>query len=95
MEADYIARKALLNRRLDDLLAEKKALVDEKSKKDVTINTLTRDFREREQKYEHEKAKLESRIQELERTQREVQGSVLFMFKEVHGMNIFSILRIF
>lgn len=52
----------------------------EKSKKDLAIHTLTRDFREREQQYNQDKMKLESRIQELELTQREIQGIYLNKF---------------
>lgn len=63
-----------MGKRLVDLISEKEDLEKEKNNKDLKIHTLTRDFREREAKYEKEKAKLESRIQELEQTKREIQG---------------------
>lgn len=65
----------MLGKRLADLIGEKEDLEKEKNNKDLKINTLTRDFREVAAKYEREKSKLESRIQELEQTQREIQGT--------------------
>uniref|UniRef100_A0A915ERH0 Formin-like protein n=1 Tax=Ditylenchus dipsaci TaxID=166011 RepID=A0A915ERH0_9BILA len=40
------------------------------------ISTLTRDFRQREQKYERDRSELESRIQELEQTKKEIQDGL-------------------
>lgn len=71
MEADYIARLAQLDRRLKELNAEKEKLLKEH---DSTLSTMRRTLSEKDKASREQQAKLESRIQELERMQANMKG---------------------
>ncbi|VDK27926.1 unnamed protein product [Gongylonema pulchrum] len=74
VEADYIARLAQLDRRLKELNAEKEKLLKEH---DSTLNTMRRTLNEKDKESREQQAKLESRIQELERMQRNMKAGLI------------------
>lgn len=71
MEADYIARLAQLDRRLKELNEEKEKLLKEHNS---TLSTMRRTLSEKDKASREQQAKLESRIQELERMQANMKG---------------------
>lgn len=77
MEADYIARLAQLDRRLKELNAEKEKLLKEH---DSTLSTMRRTLSEKDKASREQQAKLESRIQELERMQANMQGMIKILW---------------
>ncbi|CAG9534836.1 unnamed protein product [Cercopithifilaria johnstoni] len=79
VEADYIARLAQLDRRLKELNAEKEKLLKEH---DSTLNTMRRTLSEKDKANREQQAKLESRIQELERMQANMKAGLIEAKKE-------------
>ncbi|KAL4003297.1 hypothetical protein ACH3XW_7025 [Acanthocheilonema viteae] len=79
VEADYIARLAQLDRRLKELNAEKEKLLKEH---DSTLNTMRRTLSEKDKASREQQAKLESRIQELERMQANMKAGLIEAKKE-------------
>ncbi|VDK82843.1 unnamed protein product [Litomosoides sigmodontis] len=79
VEADYIARLAQLDRRLKELNAEKEKLLREH---DSTLNTMRRTLSEKDKASQEQQAKLESRIQELERMQANMKAGLIEAKKE-------------
>nr|CDP93282.1 BMA-FRL-1 [Brugia malayi] len=79
VEADYIARLAQLDRRLKELNAEKEKLLKEH---DSTLSTMRRTLNEKDKASREQQAKLESRIQELERMQANMKAGLLEAKKE-------------
>jgi len=55
------------------LVEDKLELERQKVNRDMHISTLTKDWREKETKFENEKGELERRITMLEQTKREIQ----------------------
>lgn len=76
VEADYIARLAHLDRRLKELNAEKEKLLKER---DSTLSTMRRTLNEKDKVNREQQAKLESRIQELEKIQENMKGYTIIM----------------
>ncbi|VDD85180.1 unnamed protein product, partial [Enterobius vermicularis] len=74
VEADYIARLAQLDHRLKELNAEKEKLLKEH---DSTLDTMRRTLSEKDKVARERQAKLESRIQELERMQENMKAGLL------------------
>ncbi|VDN55010.1 unnamed protein product [Dracunculus medinensis] len=74
VEADYIARLAHLDRRLKELNAEKEKLLKER---DSTLSTMRRTLNEKDKVNREQQAKLESRIQELEKIQENMKAGLL------------------
>lgn len=72
VEADYIVRSARLEKRLAELIAEKSNL---ERAKDEEITTISRTMKLELQKHREQQAALQSRIDELERTNNEVKGT--------------------
>uniref|UniRef100_A0A1I8EIQ5 GBD/FH3 domain-containing protein n=1 Tax=Wuchereria bancrofti TaxID=6293 RepID=A0A1I8EIQ5_WUCBA len=79
VEADYIARLAQLDRRLKELNAEKEKLLKEHDSK---LSTMRRTLNEKDKASREQQAKLESRIQELERMQANMKAGLLEAKKE-------------
>uniref|UniRef100_A0A915PKL7 Formin-like protein n=1 Tax=Setaria digitata TaxID=48799 RepID=A0A915PKL7_9BILA len=79
VEADYIARLAQLDRRLKELNAEKEKLLKEH---DSTLSTMRRTLNEKDKANREQQAKLESRIQELERMQANMKAGLIEAKKE-------------
>lgn len=74
VEADYIARLAQLDHRLKELNTEKEKLLKEH---DTTLDTMRRTLTEKDKLARDQQAKLESRIQELERMQENMKAGLL------------------
>uniref|UniRef100_A0A1I7V8P8 CBR-FRL-1 protein n=1 Tax=Loa loa TaxID=7209 RepID=A0A1I7V8P8_LOALO len=74
VEADYIARLAQLDRRLKELNAEKEKLLKEH---DSTLSTMRRTLNEKDKASREQQAKLESKIQELERMQANMKAGLI------------------
>ncbi|VDK71360.1 unnamed protein product [Onchocerca ochengi] len=79
VEADYIARLAQLDRRLKELNEEKEKLLKEH---DSTLSTMRRTLSEKDKASREQQAKLESRIQELERMQANMKAGLIEAKKE-------------
>ena len=73
LQADCYVQIAQLNAQTRKLLEEKSDLERQKAHRDAKITTLTKDWREREAKFEGEKGELEKRISLLEQAKREIQ----------------------
>uniref|UniRef100_A0A158R454 Formin-like protein n=1 Tax=Syphacia muris TaxID=451379 RepID=A0A158R454_9BILA len=84
VEADYIARLAQLDSRLKELNAEKEKLLKEH---DSTLDTMRRTLSEKDKVARERQAKLESRIQELERMQENMKAGLLEASKSPEGSN--------
>ncbi|CAK5091774.1 unnamed protein product [Meloidogyne enterolobii] len=76
LQADCYVQIAQLNAQLKKLVEDKLELERQKVNRDMHISTLTKDWREKETKFENEKGELERRITMLEQTKREIQQSL-------------------
>lgn len=76
LQADCYVQIAQLNAQLKKLIEEKTDLERQKVSRDAKISTLTKDWKDKEVKYENERSELEKRISLLEQAKKEIQQSL-------------------
>lgn len=81
LQADCYVQIAQLNAQLKKLTEEKSDLERQKATRDAKISTLTKDWRERETKFENEKNELEKRITLLEQAKKEIQRMDMILIR--------------
>jgi peptidoglycan hydrolase CwlO-like protein len=81
LQADCYVQIAQLNAQLKKLTEEKSDLERQKATRDAKISTLTKDWRERETKFENEKNELEKRITLLEQAKKEIQRMYMILIR--------------
>ena len=77
LQADCYVQIAQLNAHMKKLAEEKAEIERQKAIRDAKITTLTKDWKEREAKFENEKGELEKRIALLEQAKKEIQRGIL------------------
>jgi hypothetical protein len=76
LQAQNYVQISRMNEGLKKLQSEKSDLEYERNNRDITISTLSRDFKLKEQKYANEINELEGRIKILEDAKREIQNGL-------------------